>query len=277
MTVGCRLAAMAGMLIAGEAAGFACARLSSAWPWMAGIGVLLALAAYGWRWPHVLPIFVFIFGFVAAARTDALRVVLLERHWRSGRGGTPPNLALKVEGTVRVFNRKDGGRSTQFSSHLGPIPLKVVLPLDGEMPPPAAGEVWRCMGWVSCKTLHGGRFERRMFWGKAGTRPVRLAMPSRTECRLAALANACATRAAIGLGWCPDLAALNRVACARIGGAADSCGICSGDGAAPKCRPGGHDGRILSGGANVRPHGRFAGGVVADGALRVWKCAGTFV
>ena len=210
MTVGCRLAAMAGMLIAGEAAGFACARLSSAWPWMAGIGVLLALAAYGWHWSHVLPFFVFIFGFVAAARTDALRVVLLERHWRSGRGGTPPNLALKVEGTVRVFNRKDGGRSTQFSSHLGPIPLKVVLPLDGEMPPPAAGEVWRCMGWVSCKTLHGGRFERRMFWGKAGTRPVRLAMPSRTECRLAALAKACAARAAIGLGWCPDLAALNR-------------------------------------------------------------------
>ena len=110
MTVGCRLAAMAGMLIAGEAAGFACARLSSAWPWMAGIGVLLALAAFGWRWPHVLLAFVFIFGFVAAARTDALRALLLEEHWRSARGGTPPSLALKVEGLVRVSCRKDCGR-----------------------------------------------------------------------------------------------------------------------------------------------------------------------
>ena len=210
MTAGGRLAALAGTLIAGEAAGFACTRLSSAWPWMAGFGVLLALAAYGWRWPHVLPVLVFVFGFVAAARTDALRAVLLERHWRSAHDGTPPSLALKVQGPVRVSRRKDGGRAAQFNSHLGPIPLKVVLPLDGEMPLPVAGEVWRCMGWASYKTLHGGRFERRMFWGKAGTRPVRLATPSRTERRLAALAKACAARTAIGLGWCPDLAALNR-------------------------------------------------------------------
>lgn len=210
MTTAGRLAGMAAMLIAGEATGFACARMSSAWPWAAAMGLLLALAAYGWRWPHVMPAFVFAFGLVAAARTDAMRVAALDGHWRSARCGALPSLALKVEGTVRVWRRKDGGRTAQFASHLGPVPLKVVLPLDGEMPPPVAGERWRCAGWVSRKTLHGGRFGHRMFWGKAGQRPVRLAETSWIERRLRALSEACAARAAIGLGWCPGLAALNR-------------------------------------------------------------------
>ena len=210
MTVCGRLAGMAGMLIMGEMAGFACVRFSSSWLWAAGVAILLSLAAYGWRWPYALPFSVFAFGLVAALRTDALLVEALEGHWMFARGGATPAVALKVEGDVQIGQRKDGGRTAGFFSHLGPMPLKAVLPLAKDVPSPEKGEIWRCEGWISRRPPRGGRFGCRMFWGKAGTRIVRLSRVSVADRRRAAISEACAARAAIGLDWCPLLAAVNR-------------------------------------------------------------------
>ena len=210
MTDTCRLAKMAGVLLVGETAGFACARFSSAWPWLGAIAALLALVAYGWRLPHVLQFSVFAFGLVAAMRTDALRTDVLDGHWMSARCGAPPALVLKVEGDVHAGSRKDGGRTASFHSHLGPVPLKAVISLPDGMPLPEKGDAWRCEGWISRKTLRGGRFGCRMFWGKADAYAIRLAGASATDKRLSAISDICAANASIGLWWCPLLASINR-------------------------------------------------------------------
>ena len=210
MMGGGRLAIMAVLLIAGEMAGFACTRVAAAWPWAVAVVVLLALAGYGWHVPHLPPVLVFIFGMTVAARMDALRVTALEGHWRTGTGGRLPVLSLPVEGEVRVRVCARGGQVADFLSHLGPVPLKVVLPLADGARIPRTGERWRCGGWISRKTLREGRFSRRMFWGRRGADHVLESSIPDSVRRLKALSDGCAECAGIGLGWCPRYAALNR-------------------------------------------------------------------
>ena len=212
MTPGVRLAILAGLLIAGESAGFAASCVAVAWPWFASTGILLAMIAYGWRIRHTLPFFVFLFGFVAAMRTEYIRAASLERHWWSGGRGGVPVLDLPVESDVRIYHPAKGGVNLEFYSHLGVIPLKVVLRrknVDSD-PVPAYGETWRCAGWVSRQTIRPGVFSRRMFWGKVDGVVERVALPSMSFRRLRRLSSKCAEKAAIGLGWCPELASINR-------------------------------------------------------------------
>ena len=210
MTPGARLTMLAGFLIAGEAAGFASARVAGAWPWAAVAGLLLALAAWGWRIRHLMPLFVFMFGFVAAMRTESCRVTVLERHWQSGLGGRRPFLDLPVEGTVTVYRPAHGGVTVDFLSHLGPVPLKVVLRMEKGHAIPALGETWRCEGWVSRQSKDEGPFSRRMFWGRNGGIADKVAGPSSSFRRLSAISSVCSRQAAIGLEWCPELASVNR-------------------------------------------------------------------
>ena len=166
--------------------------------------------AYGWRMRHAMPFLVFLYGVVAAMRTEAIRFDSLERHWWSG-GGVPV-LELPVESDVRVHHPAKGGVNAEFHSHLGCIPLKVVLrKKDGVFTQvPSRGETWRCAGWVSRRTICPGTFSRRMFWGKTDG-IAEMALPPSASCRrLRAIAECCAERAGMGLGWCPGLASVNR-------------------------------------------------------------------
>lgn len=200
------------VLVAGEVAGFAFGRMAPAWPWGMGVVAMAALAAWGWRMPHVLVPLVFALGMVAAARVEHARSEALERHWRSAVDGKAPVLDLVVEGRAEERTLRKRGRVVQFFSHLGPTPLKVVLPRDGLARMPAGGEVWRCRGWISRSSGMNGRFSRRMFWGREG-KLVAGAMPGRIERAkdfFARLGDRCARKAEVGLGWCQELAALNQ-------------------------------------------------------------------
>ena len=212
MTPGVRLAILAGLLIAGEFTGFAASYIAVTWPWFASAGILLAMIAYGWSIRHALPFFVFLYGFVAAMRTESIRAGLLERHWWSGGRRGVPVLELPVESDVRIYYPAKGGVSLEFYSHLGVIPLKAVLrgkdiAFDSI---PVYGETWRCAGWISRQTIRPGVFSRRMFWGKVDGVAERTALPPMSSRRLRKLSSECAEKAAIGLGWCPELASINR-------------------------------------------------------------------
>ena len=210
MTPGARLTVLAGCLIVGETVGFSTARVAGAWPWVAFAGMLLALVALGWNIRHLMPLFVFVFGLVAAMRTESCRVALLEHHWQSGLGGRRPVLELPVEGSVTVYHPAHGGMTVDFLSHIGPLPLKVVLRMKKEHAIPVPGEIWRCEGWVSRQSKDEGPFSRRMFWGNVGGMAIKVADPSRSFRRLAAISSVCSKRAEIGLDWCPDLASINK-------------------------------------------------------------------
>ncbi len=201
-----RLAALAALLIAGELAGFACAPVASAWPWAAAFTLLLALAAWGWSLRHMLPVLVFLFGVIAAARTETQRVAVIERRWI----GTRTQVDLTVDGAAWVGHSKKCGPTVEFTSHLGPVPVKVIIPYDGHSPLPVCGEVWRCSGAISYKKEDSPRFERLNFWanGSASARRVAETPPIRRA--IDALSKACSERMGIGLGWCPRIAAINR-------------------------------------------------------------------
>ena len=160
----------------------------------------------------MLPFLVSVYGAVAAMRTECLRVDALERHWLSGCGGSVPVLELTVESSADTFRTDKGGEHVRFLSHLGAIPLKVALRRDGNAIEsiPSPGERWRCAGWVSRQGMHPGLFSRRMFWGRPDGLAVRVAKPSGSFRRMEAISDSLAGCAAIGLGWCPDLAAMNR-------------------------------------------------------------------
>ena len=209
MTTSVRLTLLTGLLLAGERTGFACSNLSAAWPWAAGVCVLLALASLGWNLRWGWPALVFLVGMVLAARTDADHARTLESHWYplAGHGGMP-TLELPVEGPVVVKRRGSGGRIADFPSHFGPVRLKVVLPLTDGGAVPRLGEIWRCSGWISRKEPKDNRFGRRIFWAKGSALSVQAA-PWLTRVWTAA-SDICAARAGIGLGWCPQIAALNQ-------------------------------------------------------------------
>lgn len=199
-------------LVAGEAVGFAFARVSPVWPWGGGILSLAALVAWGWRLPHVSIPLVFVFGVVMAARTECHRVETLEGHWLSAMGKDVPMLELAVEGGVEERELRKRGQVVRFLSHLGPTPLKVTLPREKLTRLPANGEIWRCRGWVSRALGANGRYSRRGFWGKDGERVIgaESGRLDRARAEFSRLGDRCALKARIGLGWCPELAALNQ-------------------------------------------------------------------
>ncbi len=213
-----RLLGAAGLLVAGEAAGFALARLglSVIWPGLALAGLVGALAAYGlWGARRLAFPLVFALGLVLALRTDAtLRAVLDEN---AGLHGPRSALRLPVEGDVRSLpskKKKSPGHPVRhdFLSHIGPIPLKVVVsvPPGGAVPQP--GETWLMNGWISQKDDPARRYGRRTFWvpETAAVRCPETNLLDVARANWSALGEALARRVELGLDWNAELVGLNR-------------------------------------------------------------------
>ena len=208
-----RLVLFAGSLVIGELAGFSLRPLSSCWllvGFVVGV-VLLALYAWGWRW--VVPLAFLLGGFVLALRTeDVLRRIL---DGNSRLYGAREVLELPVEGEIHSVRRRgQGGWVVDFASHVGPVPLKVMLPIAKSGRLPRLGEVWRCEGWIGRKQdkAEQNRFSRRTLWVHT-PRQARLlrACPSYSPVAVfSSLSRELARRVGVGLSWCPRLADLNR-------------------------------------------------------------------
>lgn len=224
MTTTNHLPLAAGLLIAGEAAAFAVPRVADAWGWLVVLALPLLLAGYGWavRWTGWGALFVL--GAVLAFRTetrleDALSVWAGDASWRNP-------VPLVVEGEVHVVNGgTDRARTpaahpdhhnrplhVDFEAHLGPMPLKVVVPVAAGDPLPAPGETWAVSGRLSHREDRLNRYARRTLWVPVPTGACRRACARGVTARAVwqARTRACSGCAGVGLEWSSELAGLNR-------------------------------------------------------------------
>ena len=204
-----RLLLVAAALVAGEACGFALRGAAILWPWLAFLLGLALLAAYGWGLRNFLLPAVFALGTVLAARAEDARQRVLDA---TRYVAASPPMTVRVESPPRLCRmRRRAGWSADFLSHLGPLPVKVVLLLKEDAAPPAVGETWSCSGRLSCRQEDASRLSRHTFWvlDPAKARRVKTARGSATA-RYAKLGARLAEHVSLGLGWTPELAALNR-------------------------------------------------------------------
>lgn len=206
-----RLAQTAGLLIAGEVVGFALPSLARDWMWVAFFTIVVGLVVYGWWGWRIGRVAVFALGIVLALRTDAnLRWVL---DGNSGLWGPRTPLRIEVEGTVNTWQRvKKGGWSVDFLSHVGPVPLKVIIPFTRLEGIPRQGEVWEVDGWISRHQDKTNRFGRRTLWVPETKRACRVAERDArsTRAQWDAICTELARRVGMGLEWNEELAGLNR-------------------------------------------------------------------
>ena len=142
-----RVACAAGLLVLGEAVGFALAQqgFAEAWPWMGFAAFVGGLAAYGWGVRHMGLVLPFLFGILLALRTEAVLQGILDAN--AVLYGPRPRLTLPVEGDVRrKWNAKADRERVDILSHVGPLPLKVILSLPQGEPTPQVGETWQLDG-----------------------------------------------------------------------------------------------------------------------------------
>ena len=212
----CRLAGCTATLVAGACAAFAVPACAGLWPHFAYLAVVIFLAAWG-RGARGLQLpAIFMLGALLAFRADDARARILAANARLG--GPRPIHELEVEGDVREWTReRDGAALVSFASHVGPLPLSVVMPRPaGDLP--RIGETWRCPGWISRKPPHGNRFARRTLWvsgeGSVPARPSAARVASASVWSPAVVYSTCAEelacRAAAGLDWCAELAGFNQ-------------------------------------------------------------------
>lgn len=208
-----RLVGAAALLVAGEAAGFGLARRGGAglWGWAVFCVATGGLAAYGWGVRRLGWGLLFALGAVLALRTEAALNAVLDGN--AGLGGARPALLLPVEGDVaRRAQTKRGAGRVEFSSHAGPLPLKVVLPIPDGGHLPRVGETWRVDGFIARTGEAAARYRRRTLWvpEERGARCAVEGAVDGARARWAALGEELARRVGAGLGWCPELAGLNR-------------------------------------------------------------------
>lgn len=204
-----RLLLAACALVAGEACGFALHGAAVLWPWLAFFLGLALLVAYGWGACGLLLPTVFAAGLVLAARTEAARLNMLDT---TRFVAAPPPVAVRVESPARLCRAKrHDGWSADFLSHLGPLPIKVVVLLKDNDAPPAVGETWICSGRLSSKQETTNRMTRQTFWvldpAKAHRAQAARASAAAWYTRLG---KRMAEQISLGLGWAPETASLNR-------------------------------------------------------------------
>ena len=204
-----RLLLAAGMLVAGEACGFALHVWTMLWPLIASMAGLVLLAAYGWGARGLLMPTVFFLGVVLAARSESDRIRILEE---TRFVSNPPPVTVKVEAPVNRWRaKKHDGWTVDFQSHLGPVQTKVVMALPDGAAFPSVGETWTCSGRLSCKGEEEERRARYTLWVLDPSK-ARLTKPAGTSvsARYEALGTRMAEQVSIGLDWSPEIASLNR-------------------------------------------------------------------
>ena len=212
----CRLAGRTVALVAGACAAFAVPACAELWPIFAYLAIAAFLAAWGWGARGLRVPALIVLGMILAFRADNARARILAANARLG--GERPILELEVESDAREWARKrDGAALVSFESHVGPLPLSVVMPRPtGGLP--RIGEKWRCAGWISRTAPHGNRFARRTLWvsggGSASLAPSAVCIAPAKQWSPTVVYAACskelARRAAAGLDWCVELAGFNQ-------------------------------------------------------------------
>lgn len=204
-----RAPAAAACLVAGEACGFALHAAAAAWPWMAALLALSALAVYGWNIKGMFLPLVLAAGIVLGARTEAARSGIIDG---MNFCSQPEARQVRVESPVKAWKaKKFPGVSVDFLSHVGPIPVKVVMPLaDGERLP-SQGETWLCRGRLSCRQAETDRFAMHTLWIRDASHARRV-VPAENSVfgRYARTGAFLAEQASMGLEWNPELAGLNQ-------------------------------------------------------------------
>ncbi|MDO5319121.1 MAG: ComEC/Rec2 family competence protein [bacterium] len=206
-----RLVFAAGVLIVGELVGFSARALADVWAWMGFFALTAILAAYGWGIRRVGYVALFVLGALLALRTEATLKDVEDAN--TGVFGPRPPLDVPVEGPVTCRrNEKTGRRSIDFISRVGPVGLKVIMPLPDGGRVPQMGEVWRVDGWISRARNWSDRYNRRTLWvpQAARVRCVEVVRRDSVRAGWSAASEDLARRAGVGLAWCPELAALNR-------------------------------------------------------------------
>lgn len=204
-----RLLLAAGTLVAGEACGFALRGAAVLWPWLAFLFGLALLAAFGWGARRLLLPGIFAAGVVLAARTEAARLRILDD---TRFVSIPPQVTVRVESRAQRWRmRSRAGESVDFLSHIGPLPVKVVILQNENSPTPAVGETWACTGRLTCKQGDEGRAERYTLW-VASPEKARRVESARVPAAAwyARLGGKMAEQVSLGLGWTPETASLNR-------------------------------------------------------------------
>lgn len=204
-----RMVGRVATLLVGELTGFALGGAGDCWAGFATVFALALLAAWGWGLRHLLGWALFALGLVLALRAESeLQLVLASN---SGEFGPRPSLELRVEEDASPPRpRSKGGWTVEFPSHVGVVPLKVVMPLRRlEDPVPKRDEVWRVDGWISRRDDSARRYDRRQLWARMHPAPCRVAeAPKRLT--WGKVADELAKRVGAGLEWNAELASLNR-------------------------------------------------------------------
>ena len=208
------LSVMAMVFVMGIAVGFHVPEISCAWGWLAGMVAWGALVCRGWNLPCPRVVLVFLAGCVLALRTECALADVKDHAQFRPVGGAAPLWRVEVEGGVNVRRSREKGISwAQFMSHLGPQPVKVVMPIAKGKFAPRLGEVWECEGWLTIPKDERRRYRIATLWvaERAKTHRVVEAKGWRKWRRaLRGMSGDFSRRVGIGLSWCPEVAALNR-------------------------------------------------------------------
>lgn len=207
------LSVMAGVFVAGIATGFAVPDAAGFWPWLAAGTAWAALVVFGWSLPCPRAVFVFLVGMALALRTESALDGVKVHSWQRAPGGGAPTWRLVVEGGVFARPAKDKDLLwAQFASHVGPQPVKVVLPVARGAQRPRLGEIWECTGWLKIPKDPRERYKERMLWVGEGGKSRRVEAAGWRAWRriVRDIGGELSRRMGLGLGWCPEVAALNR-------------------------------------------------------------------
>ena len=208
MTTEIRLLTLCGALAAGEACGFAAGAAAALWPLATGLVLLTVLFGYalnvrGWRELSVFGLGAALALHACGARQEQLEAV------QELSGGRPYTAEFCVESRVSVKKGKSGQAWASFTSALGHVAVRVILPCtDGRVP--QEGERWICAGWLARKTEGAGG--RLPFWvcGRGSfARPSADGAAGLSVWRRRVRENL-AARLGIGLAGAPQVADLHR-------------------------------------------------------------------
>jgi len=206
-----KLFVVAVMLIGGEVLGFVLTDGSGLLVPATVVVAHVAVAAWSWRLKFLTPLLIMAVGVLLGWRTEELRKSMFDRGRECGADGRAPAYELFVEGDAVVGRRSRKANSRiEFRSHVGDVPVKVVMPTRGDESGPCDGEVWSCRGWLASPRNGWRRFSEHVLWVCAAEDAERLRAADRTGTRgwYARVSARMSASSGIGLGWCPDLAGL---------------------------------------------------------------------
>ena len=195
-------------LAAGEACGLSAGRLSDTWPAVALAAACTALFGHAFALPLWKAAAVLLAGLALSMRVESSRIEAFDA---ATAGTAPVEAVFDVREPVSIGRPKDGARWVSFSTCFAGGRLRVVASVPAGGRTPAAGERWRCAGWISRKPGEGRRTPEMWARGRGSFARLESEPGPFSPRRLLARARAgLSRRMGIGLDHAPEAADLNR-------------------------------------------------------------------